>query len=62
MENAEMLVSMVGSLGFPIVSCVFLWRYINGTMKDFTDVMRENTLLLSRLYDMLGRMDSDDRR
>ena len=40
----EIIVSLIGSLGFPIVCCVFLWKYINETMKEFTKTM--NILML----------------
>lgn len=49
----ETIVSLIGSLGFPIVCCVFMWKYINTTMKDFTKTIEENTKMLNKLCDRL---------
>ncbi len=49
----ETFVSLIGSLGFPIVCCVFMWKYINTTMKDFTKTIEENTKMLNKLCDRL---------
>lgn len=55
--------TLVGSIGFPIVSCIFLWKYINETMKSFTETMNENTKMLTKLcekFDNVRReMDND---
>lgn len=45
--------TLVGSIGFPIVCCIFLWKYINETMKSFTETMNENTKMLTRIYERL---------
>lgn len=53
---------LVGSLGFPIVCCYFMYKYINTTMKDFTNTMSENTKMLTKLYerlDVLIKKDGD---
>ena len=49
----ETIVSLIGSLGFPIVCCIFMWKYINTTMKDFTKTIEENTKMLNKLCDRL---------
>ena len=53
-------VQYIGTLGFPIVACYFMWRYINTTMKDFTTTMQENTKILVKLYERLGGEHSDE--
>ena len=56
--------TLVGSIGFPIVSCIFLWRYINETMKSFTETMNENTKMLTKLcekFDSVRRENDNDR-
>ena len=47
--------TLVGSIGFPIVCCIFLWKYINETMKSFTETMNENTKMLTRIYEQLDQ-------
>lgn len=55
--------TLVGSIGFPIVSCIFLWKYINETMKSFTETMNENTKMLTKLCEKFdnvrGKNDND---
>lgn len=51
--EVENIVSLVSSVGFPIVACVFMWRYINSTLAKFTDTMAENTRMISKLCDKL---------
>lgn len=51
MDTVNTIISAIGSLGFPIVCCWFLWKYINETMKEFTKTMSENTKAFNRLCD-----------
>ena len=52
--------TLIGSIGFPIVSCIFLWKYINETMKSFTETMNENTKMLTRLCEKLDKGGHDN--
>lgn len=51
------ITSLISSVGFPIVCVIFMWKYINSTLKEFTETMRENTLMLSKMYEKLDNMD-----
>ncbi len=53
-------VTLIGSLGFPIVCCVFMWKYINTTMKDFNDTMKENTRMLHKVCDRLDMFTEEE--
>lgn len=60
----ETVVSLISSVGFPIVCVIFLWRYVNSTMKeftttmkDFTTTMHENTMMLQKVYDKLDSLN-----
>jgi len=53
MEDMNTFVQMISTVGFPIVCVVFLWNYVNTTMKEFTKTMNENTLMLQKLYEKL---------
>lgn len=53
----ETVVSLISSVGFPIVCVIFLWRYVNSTLKEFTTTMHENTMMLQKVYDKLDVMD-----
>lgn len=52
----EEITQMISNVGFPIVACVFMAWFINTTLKDFTDTMRENTNMLSKLCDNLDEL------
>lgn len=41
------LVTLIGSLGFPIVACIFLFKFLTQTMK-------ENTAALDKLSDTIS--------
>lgn len=59
----EQIVSLISSVGFPIVCVMFLWRYVNSTMKEFTRTMSNNTRMLEKVYeklDALGRVNESD--
>ena len=56
------IVSVVGSLGFPIVCCYFMWKYINTTMKEFQNTMAENTKMLSRICDRLDMWKEENKK
>ena len=59
-STIEVIASIIGTVGFPIVCCYFMWRYISETMKEFTRTMEENTKMLNRVCDRLD-MWKDDR-
>lgn len=52
-------VQLISTVGFPIVCVMFLWRYVNTTMKEFTDTMRENTAILTKLMQKLDDIGGD---
>lgn len=56
----QVITTLVGSIGFPIVCCIFLWKYINETMKNFTENMSENTKMLTRIYERLKDKEDTD--
>ena len=43
------IVTLVGSLGFPIVACIGLFWMINSTMKEFKETVAENTKVMTEL-------------
>ena len=52
--------TMIGSLGFPIVMCVFVLKMLNDERQDHksemdkvTEALNNNTLVLQRLLDKL---------
>lgn len=62
----ELIIQMIGSVGFPIAVCLACFWYINrqtSTHKEelqkVTDALNNNTLVIQRLSDQLGGMKHD---
>lgn len=53
MEN---ITTLIGSLGFPIVACVFLWKFISTTLQEFTKAMNNNTKMLEKVSDSIDKI------
>lgn len=43
------IVTLIGSLGFPIVSCIALFWMVNTSMKEFKETVAENTKAMTEL-------------
>lgn len=61
--DAQAIMSAIGSLGFPIVMCLLMYKQNNETQskhKEEMDSVREalnnNTLVLKELTDKLGKV------
>ena len=55
------ITTMIGSLGFPIVMCIFILKMLNDERSDHksemdkvTEALNNNTLVLQRLLDKLN--------
>lgn len=55
------IVTVVGSVGFPIVACCGMAWFIATTFNDFNDLMTRNNVLTEELIALLeNKGDSDD--
>ena len=43
--NVNDIVTLIGSLGFPIVACVGMFYLYNRTLKDFTSTLDDLSLI-----------------
>lgn len=50
----EIIVSMIGSLGFPIVACIYLMYMQQTTMKEITESNTKLALAIEKLISKLG--------
>ena len=57
------ILTLVGSLGFPIVACIALFWMMNTTMKEFKETVAENTKAMIELVTIVkeisGRGDEN---
>ena len=54
------IVTVVGSVGFPIVACCGMAWFIATTFRDFNDLMTKNNVLAEELIGLLRKDDDDD--
>lgn len=57
--DASQIVTVIGSVGFPIVACCGMAWFIATTFSDFNDLMTKNNVLTEELIGLL-RKDSGD--
>lgn len=55
----ETIVSLIGSLGFPIVACVYLAHFNNKTLNELKDTLKDNTVVLEKLLTKLDVKKED---
>lgn len=54
------IVTLVGSVGFPIVACCGMAWFIATTFRDFNDLMTKNNVLTEELIALLNNDKGDD--
>lgn len=57
--DANTIVQLVGSLGFPIVAAAYLAWQTNTTMKEFSRTMAQNTAALQELSFLVKDLKED---
>ena len=58
--DISQIVSVIGSVGFPIVACCGMAWFIATTFSDFNDLMTRNNVLTEELIGLLRKDDDDD--
>lgn len=53
------IVTLISTIGFPIVCCIFMWKYISTSMKEFMKTVEENTRVTQKLCDKLDGKEGD---
>lgn len=54
------IVTVIGSVGFPIVACCGMAWFIATTFSDFNDLMTKNNVLIEELIALLRDNKGDD--
>lgn len=57
--SVDQAVNYLSSVGFPIVACYFMWKFINTTLADFSKSLNEVTLALKELCVKMGGEDDE---
>lgn len=58
--NVNDVVSMIGSIGFPIVACCAMAWFIATTFRNFNDLVTKNNVLTEELIGLLGKENGGD--
>lgn len=58
--NISDIVSVVASVGFPIVACCAMAWFIATTFRNFNDLMTKNNVLTEELISLLRKENGDD--
>jgi uncharacterized protein (DUF3084 family) len=59
--NVNDIVTLIGSLGFPIVACVGMFYLYNRTLKDFTSTLNDIVTQIKELREDIKQMIADER-
>lgn len=57
--DISQIVTVIGSVGFPIVACCGMAWFIATTFSDFNDLMMRNNVLTEELIGLLRKDDGD---
>ena len=61
MTDISSIVTVVGSVGFPIVACCGMAWFIATTFRDFNDLITKNNVLTEEVIALLkNKGDNDD--
>lgn len=66
--NEQLIVSLIGSLGFPIVMCLMMFKYMEEEQKthreesnSLRDAVNKLEIAITKLTERLNLGDSDDK-
>lgn len=59
--NVNDIVTLIGSLGFPIVACVGMFYLYNRTLKDFTSTLNDIVTQIKELREDIKQIIADER-
>lgn len=54
------ITQFISSIGFPVACCLFLFKYIDGTLKDVVVALNKNTVIIEKLLTLLGADNNDE--
>lgn len=59
--DIQMAVTLIGSLGFPIVACIAMGIFYATQFKDFKEMVIKNNMLTEELIAILQKKGSNDK-
>lgn len=59
--NVNDIITLIGSLGFPIVACVGMFYLYNRTLKDFTSTLNDIVTQIKELREDIRELVNGDK-
>lgn len=59
--DIQTVVTLIGSLGFPIVACIAMGIFYATQFKDFKEMIIKNNMLTEELIAILQKKDTNDK-
>ena len=59
--DANAILQAIGSIGFPIVMCLILMKYVQNTQDKLIEAIQNLTLAVKRLETLIEGGEDDDR-
>ena len=57
MEPMEVIINMIGSVGFPIVACVYMFKLFNDLQKTLADLNVSLSIMNERISEIENKLD-----
>lgn len=55
----ETIVQLISTIGFPIVCCLFMWKFITETMKNFSTLIRDEMASNQKMFSEINNTLND---
>lgn len=59
MESMEVIINMIGSVGFPIVACLYMFKLFNDLQKTLAELNVSLTLMNERISQIENKLDDN---
>lgn len=57
MDSMEVIINMIGSVGFPIVACVYMFKLFNDLQKTLAELNVSLTVMNERISQIETKLD-----
>lgn len=59
MESMEVIINMIGSVGFPIVACLYMFKLFNDLQKTLAELNVSLTVMNERISQIETKLDDN---
>lgn len=62
MEEMNIIIQAVGSIGFPIAACAYLMTRFKDTMDKLSETVSNNSVVMARILEKLNLDETGDKK